>query len=263
MIETNDVAPAAAPILSPAEAARMGGRIAWLAGLAVVAIPLHFVWRLVRARSPWPQRFLGAAARACGVRVTTVGTPVRHDVVFVANHVSWLDILALGGTTWLRFVAQDAIEEWPLIGWLADLNATIYVSRTDRAGIEGQVELIRGAVAGAQPVAIFPEGTTTDGRDLLPFKPALFAALVPPPRPLTVQPVALEFDDRGAELAWIGTEGAGPNARRVLGNPGTVALTIRFLEPFPTAGLDRKAIAGTARARIAAALTAHAGHPVA
>lgn len=219
---------------------------------------------LAPAPSPWPRRFLAATARILGVRITTHGTPRLHDVFYVANHVGWIDIPILASRTGTAYVSQDKIRDWPLVGWLARLNNTVFVSRTDRRSVGTQVDALRTALTQHQPVAIFPEGTTTDGRSLLPFKPALFAVLLPPPRALLIQPVALCFDDVGQSLAWIGEETAPQNAWRIFTNTRPIRCHIRFLAPFdPGDHPDRKAIAAESRSRIAAALAAHYGHPVA
>ena len=260
---TSDAAPPPPDPRSLAAAWHFAARVAWLLALMVPAVVLHLAWRSVRAASPWPRWFLGRAARATGVRATYRGTPLAHDVVFVANHVSWIDILVIGGVTDVRFIAQDRIRFWPVIGWLAWLDATIFVSRTDRAGVAGQITRVRAAIAGERPVAIFPEGTTTDGRRLLPFKPSLFAALEPPPRPMMIQPVLLDFDATGSALAWIGTEDGASNAMRVLRQGKTFVVATHFLEAFDAAALGgRKAIAGEARRRIAAALSERHSIPV-
>jgi 1-acyl-sn-glycerol-3-phosphate acyltransferase len=72
----------------------------------LVCLPLHYLWRLLGRRSPWPRRFLGWVARAAGMRVRVVGAPLRRDVLFLANHLSWLDILVLGGASGAAFVAK-------------------------------------------------------------------------------------------------------------------------------------------------------------
>jgi len=233
---------------------RVAGRCGWLVTILFLTLPPHCLWRLARRRSPWPRRFLRAAARACGARVAVAGTPCRVPVFFVANHLSWTDICILGGVVETRFVAQDMIAGWPVIGWLARLDDTVFVSRTDRRGAGNQVARLRLAVARPRPVTLFPEGTTTDGRSLLPFKTPLFEGLVPPPPDLMLQPVHLDFDDAGKALAWIGTEGAPANARRTMARRGSFGVTVRFLEPYDPAGMDRKAIAATARQRIMASL---------
>jgi 1-acyl-sn-glycerol-3-phosphate acyltransferase len=213
--------------------------------------------------SAWPRRFLVATTRILGVRVTFEGNRLVHDVFHVANHIGWIDIPILGSLTGTAFVAQDKIRHWPIVGWLARLNNTVFVSRTDKRSVGKQVEELRAALARHQPIAIFPEGTTTDGRSLLPFKPSLFAVMIPPPRALVIQPVALCFDDIGRDLAWIGVETAPQNAWRIFTNRRPVHCHLRFLDPFdPGALADRKAIATEARHRIGVALAAHYGHPV-
>jgi 1-acyl-sn-glycerol-3-phosphate acyltransferase len=247
----------------PVGAVRLVGRTIWLAGALGLCLPLHALWRASGRPSPWARRFLAYAARACGARVRVVGTPLRHDVFFVANHLSWIDIPILGGVTGTAFVSQDKIRDWPIVGWLAQLNHTVFVSRTDRMAVDTQIAELRAALAEHQPVAIFPEGTTTDGRSLLPFKPPLFQVLLPPPRALRIQPVVLDFDDAGKSLAWIGEETAPQNAWRVFRRPGSFAVTVHFLEPFdPGDHPNRKAISAESRRRIADGLSATLGGAV-
>lgn len=240
--------------------ARLAVRIIWLFLALAACLPLHGLWRLAGQHSPWPRIFLAKAARACGARVSITGIPLRRDVFYVANHLSWIDIPIMGGTTDMAFVAQAPLANWPVIGWLAKLNHTVFVSRTDRMTVGAQIEVLREAVARHRPVTIFPEGTTTDGRSLLPFKPSLFEAMQLPVRPMRVQPVCLDFVDVGPEIAWIGEEAGDANALRVLKRKGSFAVRVHFLDPFdPGAHPSRKGIAAEARGRIAAALSASLG----
>lgn len=233
---------------------RLGALVATLA----VALALHGSWRLVRAPSPWPRRFLGRVARLCGARPRIVGAPLHGHVVFLSNHLSWLDILLLAGATGTAFVAKSDLRAVPLIGWLCTLNHTIFVERADRMGIGRQVAQVRDALAGERPVAIFPEGTTSDGVTLLPFKGALLAALDPPPAGLMIQPVRIDYGAATRELAWVGDEPGQRHAARVLSRAGRFDATMHFLEPFAPSG-DRKAIAAEARRRIEAAGTGAPG----
>ncbi len=225
-------------------------RLATCAALLAVMLPLHGAYRLLRLPSPCPRRFLGLSARIMGARVRVVGRPLLRDVVILANHLSWLDILLLAGSTGATFVAKGELQRAPLVGWLASLNATIFVARGNRMGVADQVAEVRAAL-GPRPVAIFPEGTTGDGIHLLPFKPALLAALEPPPPGLSVQPVRIDYGDATRDLAWVGDEPGADHARRVLSRAGSFVATLTFAEPFAPAG-DRKAIAAEARARIEA-----------
>lgn len=234
---------------------------ALLAGL-IVCLPLHLLWKLLSLPSPWPRTFLGLAGRAVGARVTTRGRPLAKDVFFVSNHLSWIDILVLGGATGTAFVAHDGIERWPVVGWLAAQNKTFFVSRERRNGVAEQVRALRDAMIHHQPVTLFPEGTTGNGAELLPFKPALLAVMMPPPRDLWVQPVFIDYGDAARDIAWFGSEPAGANAMRVLARKGPLPVTLTFLEPFdPEDFEDRKAIAQEARKRIEACLPPSAPVP--
>jgi lyso-ornithine lipid O-acyltransferase len=229
----------------------------------VLLLPIHLLWRLFRSPSPWPRFFLRFATRVCGVRIKVIGAPLWHEVFYVANHLSWIDILIIGGLTGTAFVSQDGVESWPVVGWLAKLNRTIFISRTDKLAVAQQIANLRDAIAEHQAVTIFPEGTTTDGRTLLPFKPSLFATVVPPPKKLLIQPVLLNFDEAGKELAWLGEETAPQNAWRVFARKGTFCVKVHFLEAFdPGDHPDRKKLTAEARRRIASALSVELGFAV-
>jgi 1-acyl-sn-glycerol-3-phosphate acyltransferase len=230
-------------------------RIALLTGSLLVCLLPHLLYRLFRLRSPWPPRFLAFAAWSVGARVSIVGQPLGHDAFYVCNHVSWIDILVLGGHAHCAFVAHDGIAQWPLIGWLAAQNHTIFVARDRRHHVHRQIDELREALSSHQPIAIFPEGTTGDGARLNPFKPSLFAVMLPPPRNMLVQPVFVDYGDAARSIAWCGGEPAGANAARILARTGNLPVTLRFLEPFdPKDFPDRKAIAAQAQKRIAACL---------
>jgi len=233
-------------------------RLGALAASLLLCLPLHLLWRAFGRSSPWPRRFLALAARSVGARVKVAGKPVASDLFLIANHVSWVDILALGGATGTAFVSHDGVARWPVIGWLAAQNNTLFVSRERRGALAAQIEALRDAMAGHQPLAIFPEGTTGDGRALLPFKPALLAVLLPPPRNVLIQPVHIDYGLAAPDIAWHGNEPAGSNMKRLLERRGRLDVTLRFLEPFdPTRCGDRKVIAAIAREHIVASIAMH------
>jgi 1-acyl-sn-glycerol-3-phosphate acyltransferase len=234
--------------------ARAARRIAGLVGLFAVLGPIHILTKVLLGRSPWPARFLRAAAWIVGARVRMCGPRIRGHTLLVSNHVSWLDILVLGGATGTRFVSKAEVERVPLIGWLADQNRTLYNERAARADAHAQVGAIAAALDQPQPLAIFPEGTTGDGRTLLPFRPTLLHAVAPPPRDAEVRAVAIDYGPAVDAVAWHGGEPGLANALRVLGLAGTRAVTVRLLDPLPPHD-DRKALGRAARAAIAAALT--------
>jgi 1-acyl-sn-glycerol-3-phosphate acyltransferase len=238
---------------------RFAARVLAIAGSLLVFLPLHYLWRLLRAPSPWPRAFLKWVGTAAGMRVTIRGTPLTGNVLFLANHVSWLDIMILAGASGTAFVAKAEIRRWPVVGWLAGLNATVYVERSDRKNVRGQADALRSALASGRPVALFPEGTTEGGREVLPFRASLLASLFPPLPGILVQPVAIDYGAATDEIAWVGEEPAAANAKRVLSRRGTIPVTVTFLEPIdPAAAGDRKALASAAQAEVEAALGASA-----
>ncbi|HET9427313.1 MAG TPA: lysophospholipid acyltransferase family protein [Allosphingosinicella sp.] len=222
------------------------------AGL-IFCLPLHYLWKLVGARSIWPQVFLAYAGYCSGLRVRTEGRPLTGKVLFVANHVSWLDILALGGATRAVFVSRDDVAGWPLVGWIASLNDTLYVARQSRREVHGQAGQLRQALGSGRAVALFPEGTTD--HVMMPFRPSLFASLFPPVPGVRVQPVVIDYGALTTEIAWMGREPAGANAARILKRTKPIPVLLRFLAPIdPQSAGDRKRVAAQAQSEVAEAL---------
>ncbi|MPT47279.1 MAG: 1-acyl-sn-glycerol-3-phosphate acyltransferase [Sphingobium sp.] len=241
---------------------RRAKRIAALFLCLGLCLPPHLFCRLLSLPSHWPRRFLALAARSLGVRVRTSCIPRKQDIFFVANHLSWLDILALGGATGTAFIAKDDMEKWPVVGWLSKLNDTIFVSRANRADVREQIKTLRAALEKHKPLALFPEGTTGDGEHILPFKPALLAGLMPPPRALDIQPVYIDYGSALDDVRWPEEEGFAANAARIIGRKGHLCVTLHFLPPFdPEDYADRKAIAEEARNRILAWQSASLDRP--
>jgi len=231
-------------------------RAAGLLLLLLACLVPHFVARLL-GRSPVPPRFLGAAARICGARVRTVGARLAPHSLVIANHISWLDILVLAGATGTRFVSKAEVRDHPLLRWLADQNDTLYIERQDRRAVHAQAAEVAAALADDRPLALFPEGTTGNGKTLLPFRPALLAAVAPAPPGTSVRPVAIDYGAMRNVLGWSDGESGKANALKLLGRRGSFPVTVRLLDPLPP-GEDRKAMARDASAAIAAALDLNA-----
>jgi 1-acyl-sn-glycerol-3-phosphate acyltransferase len=234
---------------------RLTLRVAAIVTGLVVCLPLHYLWKLLRLRSPWPRRFLHWVGRSAGMRARIVGTPLKSHVLFLSNHLSWLDIMLIAGASGAAFVSKDDVGRWPVIGWLASLNNTVFVARTERNAVRGQADTLRAALATGQPVALFPEGTTDGGVEILPFRASLLASVFPPLPGVKIQPVALDYGRAGEEIAWVGDEAATANAKRVLSRRGSTSVTLRFLAPIDPAKIgDRKALAARSRQAIVEAL---------
>lgn len=225
-----------------------------MAAALLVCLPLHYAWKLSGRPSPWPRRFLALVARAAGMKVRVTGIPLERDVLFLANHLSWLDIVVLAGASGTAFVSKAEVVATPLVGWLATLNNTVFIARAERSAVRGQADALRAALASGQPVALFPEGTTDGGPAVLPFRPSLLAALFPPLPGVKVQPVALDYGEASNALAWIGEESGLANVKKVLSRRGSTPVTVQFLAPVDPAGGDRKALATAARDEIIEAL---------
>ena len=214
-------------------------------------VPLHVLAKVAGQRDLVPPLFLGTMGRMAGLKVRTEGTP-RRGALLLANHVSWLDILALAGTSRAIFVAHSGLTVHGGLKWLCEQNATVFVTREKRGSVAVQVEQVRAAL-GERPLAIFPEGTTGDGRALLPFKSSLLSAVEPLAHSVPVQPVALDYAD-APEIAWHGAEPGMANVRRILARR-QIDLTIRFLEPLAGEALaDRKVMTAAAQDAIGRAL---------
>ncbi len=249
--------------LTAIEWMRFSLRMLGLVALLIIFVPLHYLYRVFKYGSPFPMLFLRYAGRLAGARVRTIGTPLRRDVFFISNHVSWLDILSLAGASGTAFVAKAELGEVPVISWLCRLNRTVFVKRENRLGVAEQINLLREALADNWSVTVFPEGTTTDGQSLLPFKTSMLSVLEPPPPGVLVQPVLLDYGEVGEDIGWIGDESGVNNAKRVLSRRGSFELRVHFLEPFsPEEFRGRKAIGARARAAIEAALLTTLGKPL-
>jgi lyso-ornithine lipid O-acyltransferase len=219
--------------------------------LFVVCAPIHILTKLLLRRSPWPQWFLSAAAWIVGARVRLEGPRIAPHTLLVSNHVSWLDILVLGGATNCAFVSKAELGH-PLIHWLADQNRTVYVQRSERKAAKDQAIAIAKALERPQPVALFPEGTTGPGTHLLPFRSTLLEAANFAAKDVAIRPVAMDYGAAAAEIGWFEESGK-DNVLRLLGRKGTLPVTVRVLHPLDRAA-DRKQLAEKARDAIAETL---------
>ena len=177
----------------------------------------------------------------------------------VANHSSWLDVLALNAQAPLVFVAKSEVAGWPGIGWLARASGTLFVRREARGEAAAQVRALAERLAAGQTLMFFPEGTSTDNRRVLPFRSALFAGLLSPglPEGTCVQPVTLRYQAPPSAdtrfYAWFGGASFGPHFLAVLAARQQGSVQITFQPPIPVAGRDRKALAAQAESAVRSA----------
>src|SRR5688500_12026588 len=194
--------------------------------------------------------------RVFGFRMRRVGTPVPGATLFVANHVSWIDIVALHSQRMMGLVAKREIAGWPVIGWLAARGETIFHQRGNQESLGGVLHEMLARLRTGHSVGVFPEGRTRDGREVGPFHARIFLAAVEAGVP--VQPVALRYGERGCAqhvVAFQHGENFMQNFLRLLGEPARSGEVV-FLAPIaPGDAAGRRRIAETARERIVAAMS--------
>lgn len=224
--------------------------------LLVACVPLYYLWRILHLHNPWPRIFLGSIARVAGTRVRIEGEPARKGAFLLANHVSWLDIPVISGASGSAFVAHSGLADVGLLKWLCEMNDTVFVARHDRRSVHTQVEQVRAALTDTGALTVFPEGTTSDGLSLLPFKSSLLSALDPPPPGIAIQPVWLDYGPDVARIAWVGEEQGLDNFLKILARRRSVPITVHFLPPLTAdESINRKVMATAARERIITAMS--------
>jgi 1-acyl-sn-glycerol-3-phosphate acyltransferase len=159
----------------------------------IAVIPFVRRERRLAARTEWLHRWCRFACRVLGIRVTTHGAMPRSGLL-VCNHLSYLDIIVLSSIRPCIFVAKRDVVEWPLFGWLAHAAGTIFVDRQRPLATAFAVTRVRVAIATGLPVVLFPEGTSSDGSTVLPFKSSLLESAVQLGCPVGTAAIAYSLD---------------------------------------------------------------------
>ncbi len=156
--------------------------------------------RIIKTWSHW-------LLRALGIRLVVDRAPPAANLqgLMVSNHSSWIDIFATNAVQAVRFISKSEIRDWPVLGRLVTMAGTLYVERGNRSKINETNQSIRDAVAAGDLIGFYPEGTTTDGTYLLPFKTNLFQPAVD--YQMTVYPVAVSYRQRGQKTRIASYEG--------------------------------------------------------
>jgi len=235
-------------------------------GLALhllLRIPERPLFGLHRPVTPWvTQGVCKAALRIMGIRLTVSGRPMHSRGAVVANHASWLDIFALNAPQRIYFVAKDDISRWPGIGWLARATGTVFIRREARDA-QAQKLVFEARLRAGHHLCFFPEGTSSDGLRVLPFKPTLFAAFFSDGlgEILWVQPVTLVYTappGRDARFyGWFGALGFGGHFLRVVAQVRQGRVAVVFHPPVRIAEAgSRKDLARICEAAVRAGLVA-------
>jgi 1-acyl-sn-glycerol-3-phosphate acyltransferase len=202
-----------------------------------VVLLLFFTWAPIKHKDAlycWWSKWL---LRWCGVKVERQGEPVADGgALLIANHVSWLDIFVLSSQRATIFVGKQEIRSWPVLGWLVAGVGTIFIERGNRKAVHKVGLQMKDRFDRGQLVGLFPEGTTSEGMDVLPFHAGLFEPAVE--WDMAVQPVALLYKHRGQRspfAAFVGSENLVQNAWRVLGET-RVSVEVDYLPVIPQRG---------------------------
>jgi len=217
--------------------------------IALLLLPFQFIGILLnnRLQRIVPNLFHRAACAVIGVRITQIGERTRESpTLILSNHASWLDIIVLGAIAPVVFVAKSEVANWPVFGQLAKLQRTIFVERERRHKTGDAARAMGDRLLGGDAVVLFPEGTSSDGIRILPFRSALIGSVhhaigdSTHHDSVTVQPVSLAYVRYGGvpvgralrdKVAWYGDVDLIPHLLGVFSS-GAVDVTVSWGEPI-------------------------------
>lgn len=231
------------------------------------------------AKRAFPRFYWGSLCWLIGLKVRIIGAPAHRTadgrpVIYVCNHTSWLDVLVLGAQLDACFIAKSEVGTWPLIGWIARLGRTAFTSR-QRTRTAGERDAMRERLDSGDSLILFPEGTSSDGSRVMPFRSAFLSLAEAPTgvanRPPLVQPVSLVFDrlagmpvcrSNRLVFAWYGDMDLASHAWPLLQMTGMGATMLLHTPMNPEAFPSRKALtAATYRAVADGAATLRQNRP--
>lgn len=225
----------------------------------LLAIPVQAVLLLVpgRGKVAFARVYWRVVCFLIGMRIRVVGERrAAPRTLFLANHSSWLDILVLGGTLDAAFVSKAEVGQWPLVGLVARLGRTVFVSRA-RGRTGNEAREMRDRLGRGDSLILFPEGTSSDGTRVLPFRSSFLSVA---DAAEVIQPVSVAYDRLGGLptcrrdrplFAWYGDMSIGPHAWRLCRHAGLRA-TILLHDPLDPGTIpNRKALSAAAEATVA------------
>jgi 1-acyl-sn-glycerol-3-phosphate acyltransferase len=234
---------------------------AFVSAMAAAFLFVVPVQMLARRRG-WPiqhdiqKGFCRVMCAAIGIRVEAASAlPAPAPRFVVANHVSWTDIIALTSLYPLVFLAKSEVSGWPVLGFLARLQGTVFVPRGSRKDIPRINAALCDVLRAGRDLVVFAEGTSSDGADVLPFKPAHFDAVQAYDGAATIAPAAIVYadDDRPVDVGWYGDMTFLPHLWSLMKRNG-VRCVIAFGDAIETRGKDRKTLAGETETQVRALL---------
>jgi len=235
---------------------RVTGRFLWFVGVVIAAV-FDFLFRCAgrpkdsapAARALWLQRHSRGVLKIFHLEASIEGSvPTRG--LLVSNHQGYLDIFLLASIAPAAFVAKREIKSWPVVGWLTQMAGTLFVDRSRRVQVGRVNDEIRAALDRGALVVLFPEGASSNGQTVLPFKSSLLEPAAQSAHPLSVSAIqyAIEDGDVVREVCYWGDHTFFPHLLNLLGKRA-VRATVRFA-PVQRAGADRKQLAVQLRGEI-------------
>ena len=228
---------------------RVAGRLVWFGFEVLQAILVFLFCCAVRpeksrrlARALWLQRTGRHVRRIFQLEIQSTGTIPTHGLL-VCNHLSYVDILVLSSLAPAVFVAKREVKSWPVMGLLAQLGGTLFIDRQRRTHVGEVNNEIQGALDDGALVVLFPEGTSSDGQTVLPFKSSLLEPALEQKHPLTVGHIQYALDDgnSGDEVCYWGDAVFIPHLLNFL-SKRSIRAFVRFA-PVPSRGQNRKQLA--------------------
>ena len=237
-------------------------------GLTLLSIPIQ--WLSIRLRlnlqRSYPHAYHRLLCRVFGIRLTILGKPIQdRGVLMVANHTGYFDILIMSAAARVSFVAKKEVGSWPLFGLMARLQRSVFVDRERRSDAVHARDMLRDRLREGDALVLFPEGTSTDGNRIIPFKSALMGAaeaeigtdagggpVYAPVQPVSISYVGMYGIPLGREnrplFAWYGEMDLLPHLWEAL-KSGPLDVVVEFHPPLGTGpGCGRKQIAVAAEA---------------
>lgn len=230
--------------------ARMVVHTLYGALIAVTVLP----WVGPRRRDLLISHWCRGLLSCLNILVIVKGSPPDidcHRTMFIANHISWVDIHALNSIRAVRFIAKAEIRGWPIFGWFAQKVNTLFIERTKRHDTGRIVELASESLMAGDNLCFFPEGTTTDGTHVKPFKSSLLQAAIN--ADARIWPFSIHYPDvdgkPNTQMAYYDEVTLPESIQRVLAQPAPI-VELHFSPPIQAGGQERRALLALARASI-------------
>ncbi|MDT8452805.1 MAG: lysophospholipid acyltransferase family protein [Gammaproteobacteria bacterium] len=235
-------------------------RIGYRAVLLILLIILGSLLTLILPRGTMPRRGLTShitcwwhrrVLQILGIKVNSYGTAANSATLFVANHLSWLDIHLIGSRLPVRFLSKAEVKDWPVFGWLASRAGTLYIPRGTKSASANAIRIMQQTLRDDQHVALFPEGTTSDG-NIKRFHGRLMQSAID--AECLIQPVAIQYPDSKGNpvdtaVLYTGDTTFMESVKNVMAAKNLTA-ELHFLEPINPQNMNPVELASYTEERI-------------